>query len=130
MDRRARVHAASPRVTSRTVPGRGRGPHVGPVRITPIRIVIALALVGTLAYLAFALTVRDTTQIPMLASGAAVLGVVFIALAVSGAMAAYRYGLDGAGGKAFGAAIVGGVAAMVAAGCFAAAVVLALVWQG
>lgn len=129
MNRRAQA-APPPRVAPRAPGSRSRqGPHVGPLRITPIRVVIALALIGSLAYLAFALTVRDTTQIPMLASGAAVLGVVFVALAISGALAAYRYGLDGAGGKAFGVAVVGGIAAMIAAGCFAAAVVLALVWQ-
>jgi hypothetical protein len=109
--------------------GRGSGPHIGPVRITPTRVVLFLALVGSLAYLAFAITVRDASQIPMLSSGAAVLGIVFGALAVLGALSTYRAGVDGRSGQAFALAVMGGVAAMVAAGCFAAAIVLGLVLQ-
>jgi hypothetical protein len=109
--------------------GRGNGPHLGPVRITPTRVVLLVALVGSLAYLAFAITVRDASQIPMLSSGAAVLGIVFGALAVLGAVATYRAGVDGRSGQAFTLAVLGGVAAMIAAGCFAAAIVLGLVLQ-
>ena len=105
-----------------------RGPHLGPVRITPIRVVLAIALLGSLAYIAFAITVRDTSQIPMLASGAAVLGIVFSALALGGLIESYRAGQAGDGRLAIVLAIGGGVAAMIAAGCFAAAMVLALVW--
>jgi hypothetical protein len=91
--------------------------------------VVAIALVGTLAYLAFALTVRDASQIPMLSSGAAVLGVVFAVVSLGGGLSAYRSGKEGRGARAFASAAFGGVAAMIAAGCFAAAIVLALVWQ-
>ena len=102
---------------------RGRGG----IRITPMRIVLVLALIGSLAYIAFALTVRDTSQIPMLASGATVLGIVFLALAVSSARGTYRAGGEGRNGQALTLAIGGGIAAMIAFGCFAAAIVLALV---
>jgi hypothetical protein len=106
-----------------------RGPHVGPVRITPIRVVVAIALLGSLAYIAFAITVRDASQIPMLASGAAVLGIVFSALAVGGLIECYRAGKADDGRLAMLLAIGGGVSAMIAAGCFAGAMVLALVWS-
>lgn len=109
--------------------GRRGGLRGGPL-VTPVRLVVVVALIGTLAYLVFAITVRDPSQIPMLASGAAVLGIVFTALAVSGAVSTYRAGADGRGGRAFAFAILGGIAAMIAAGCFAGAVVLALVSQG
>ena len=109
---------------------RGRvGLHVGPIRITPTLTVFIVALVGSLAYLAFAVTVRDASQIPMLASGAAVLGVVFVALAAAGAVRTYQAGVDGRNVRALGLAVGGGLAALIGFVCFAAAIVLALVWQ-
>jgi hypothetical protein len=99
------------------------------VEITPIRVMLAVALVGSLAYLAFAITVRDASQIPMLASGAAVLGIVFTALAVGGAIETYRAGMGPDGRRAILLAVAGGIAAIIAAGCFSAAIVLALVWS-
>jgi hypothetical protein len=106
-----------------------RGPHIGSVRITPIRVVLAVALAGTFLYIIYAITVRDASQIPMLASGAAVLGIVFTALAVGGVIECYRAGRAGDGRRAMLLAIAGGLASMVAAGCFAGAMVLALVWS-
>ncbi len=94
-----------------------------------MRAVLAIALAGSLAYLAYALTVRDTSQIPMLASGAAVLGIVFVALAVAGAWNTYQAGVEGRSGRAFGLALGGGIAAMIGFVCFAFAIVLALVFQ-
>src|SRR2546430_1395379 len=112
------------------VPRRRQGAHIGLFRITPTRATLAVALVGSVAFLAYAVTVRDPTQIPMLSSGAAVLGIVFAALALAGAIGTYRAGREGAGGRAFGLALLGGVAAVIAFGCFSGAVILALVWRG
>jgi hypothetical protein len=106
------------------------GPHVGPLRLTPTRVFVAIALVGSIGYLVYSITVRDTNQIPLLASGAAILGIVFAALAVMGAYRAYRAGSDGSGGRAVLAAIAGGLAALVAFGAFATAAVLSLLWRG
>jgi hypothetical protein len=106
-----------------------RGPHLGPIRITPIRITLAIALVGSLLYVLYAITVRDASQIPMLASGAAVLGIVFSALAVGGAIETYRAGTEPDGRRAIVLALAGGLAAIIAAGCFAGAAVLAMVWS-
>jgi hypothetical protein len=88
---------------------------------------LVLALVGSIGYVAYAFTVRESTQIPMLASGAGVLSLVFIALAASGAIGSYRAGRSGAGGRAVVLAVGGGVAMLLAAGCLAGAVILALV---
>ena len=99
------------------------------MRITATRIALLVALVGSVAYLAFAITVRDASQIPMLSSGAAVLGLVFAALAGLGAVATWRAGIEGFARRAFVLAVLGGVAAVIAAGCFAAAIVLGLVLQ-
>lgn len=106
-----------------------RGAHIGPLSITPLGVVLAVALVGSLLYLAFALTVRDASQVPLLASGFAILGLVLITFAFLGARSTYRLASDGRNGPAFGLAIVGGLAAMVGFGCLAGAIVLALVWR-
>jgi hypothetical protein len=105
------------------------GPHLGPIPITATGVLIAIALIGSLAYLGFAITVRDASQIPLLASGAVVLGLVFAAIAGVGARATWRSSVDGRDARAFGHAIIGGLAALVAAACFAAAVILFLLRQ-
>lgn len=104
------------------------GPHLGPVRVTATRVILLLAVAGSVGYLVYALTVRDATQIPMLASGAAVLGIVFAALALAGAVETVRAARDDRPGHSVAAALFGGLAGIVACGCFAAAVVLALLW--
>ncbi len=106
------------------------GPHVGPIRITATRIILLVAVAGSVGYLAYAITVRDATQIPMLASGAAVLGIVFSALAIAGAIETMRAARDDRPGRSVAAAVFGGLAGVVAFGCFAAAAVLALLWGG
>ncbi len=109
---------------------RGRaGPHLGPIRITPIRAVLTVAFVGAIAYIAFAvLRVEDSAQIPMVVSGTAVLGLVFTALSVGGAIRMWRAWEDGLQGRTLVFAVLGGIAGMTAIGCFAGALVLALVW--
>lgn len=109
---------------------RGRvGPYLGPIRLTPTRVTLGMALVGSLAFVLYAITVRDASQIPMLAAGSLVLGLVFAALAVAGAVGTYRAASEARGGRAFAGAVLGGVAAVIAFGCFAMAVILALVWR-
>jgi len=109
---------------------RGRnGPHLGPLRITPVRTVLAIAFVGALAYIAYAvLRVEDAAQIPMVASGTTVLGLVFTALSVGAAIRMWRAWQDGLTGRTVLFAVSGGVAGMIALGAFAGALVLALVW--
>ena len=108
-----------------------RGLYIGPLHITPIRVALLIALFGSVAYLLYALVVvRDTNALPMLSSGAAVLGIVFIALALAGAKGTLDAGREGATGRAFVLAIGGGIAAIIGFGCFAGAIILALVMQG
>ncbi len=104
------------------------GVHLGPVRITPTRVILLVAVAGSIGYLAYAITVRDATQIPMLASGAAVLGIVFAALAIAGVIETVRAARADRPGRSVVAAVSGGVAGVVAIGCFAAAAILALLW--
>ena len=108
---------------------RQTGPRLCRLRLTPTRVTMALALFGSTAFLLYAITVRDASQIPLLSSGAAVLGVVFAALAVAGAISTFRAGRDRRGARAFAFAVLGGIAALVAFGCFTWAVILALVWK-
>ena len=105
------------------------GRHLGPIPITATGVLIVIALIASLAYLAFAITVRDASQIPLLASGAVVLGLVFAAIAAVGARATWRSSVSGHDARAFAHAVVGGVAALIAAGCFAAAIILFLLRQ-
>ena len=104
------------------------GPHLGPMRITPTRVLLAVALLGGIGFLLYAIIVRDALQIPLLASGFAIVALVFTTLAVVSAANLVRSGRDGRDGTAFLNAIVGGIAAIVALMCFAASVIMALIW--
>ena len=100
---------------------------IGPIPITVTGVLIAVALVLSLAYVGYAISVRDTSQIPLLASGLVVLGLVFVAIAVVGGRATWRSSVRGSDARAIGHALVGGFAWLVAAGCLAGAVILFLV---
>lgn len=128
MDPNARQPAAARRpVPPRRPPAApSNGPRIGQLRITPARVALVVALVGSLAYVAYAFTVRDTAQLPLLSSGAAVLGIAFMALAVSGFLGIRQAGYEGRDGRAVLLALLGGLAAIIGFGCFAAAIVLAM----
>lgn len=106
------------------------GARLGPLPITATGVLILIALILSLGYVIFAITVRDASQIPLLASGLVVLGLVFLAIAGVGARAAWRSSVRGSDARAFGHAILGGLASLVAAGCLALAVILFLVRNG
>src|SRR4051812_16043545 len=96
------------------------GLHVGRLRITPTRVTVLVALVGSVAFLIYAISVRDISQVPMLVAGSLVLGLVFAALALAGVIRTYRAAKYGAGGTAFAMALLGGVASLIAFACLAA----------
>ena len=77
--------------------------------ISPGLIFLAIALIGSVLFALYAVTVRDASQIPLLAAGSAVLGIVFIALAFYALRSIWRAGLAGRSGKAL-ALGVGGLA--------------------
>lgn len=107
------------------------GPGIGPLRITATRIFLLLALVGSLGYLAYALiVVRDTSAIPMLISGAFVLGIVFIFLGIAGAVGMSRAGRERRDRDAMLLALGGGIAIVIGLFCFAGGAILALVLRG
>ncbi|CAN5585994.1 hypothetical protein BH20CHL7_BH20CHL7_02240 [soil metagenome] len=93
-------------------------------RVSPGLIFVGIAIVGSIAYVLYAITVRDASQIPLLASGAVVLALAFAALAIYCLSAVMRAGTSGRGGRALLISLVGGGAAIATAGCLAAAVIL------
>ena len=111
-------------------PDEDEGTRAGPIAITPTGILLVIAFIGSILYLLYAITVRDASQIPLLASGAAVLGIVFVAVAVTGLIATWRSSIGGRDGRALAHAVIGGVACLAAAGCFAVAIILGLVSGG
>lgn len=110
--------------------GGGSGWQIGPLRITPIRAVVGIAFLGSIAFIGWAvLKVRDATQIPMLSSGFAVLGLAFVSMAIGALIELWRAATVARTGRAFALAVGGGLAGFAAIGCFAVTVVLALLWK-
>ena len=93
-------------------------------RISPGLIFLGVALVASVAYVGYAVTVRDASQIPLLASGAVVLGIAFAALTVYAFAATLQAGREGRGGRSLLIAVVGGLAAIGTAAALAGAVIL------
>ncbi len=115
---------------ARRMEGRRSGPHLGSIRITPIRITLSIALAGGLIFLAYATFVRDQLQVPLMATGLAVCGLVFAAIAVISVAAVVRAGREGRDGTAVITALVGGVAAVGSLMLLAGAVIMSLIWSG
>ena len=108
---------------------RRRGLWLGPIRITPLRVALAIAILGSGLFNLFAIVVvRDERQIPMLSSGFLVMALAFGALTVGGGVATWRAGADGRSRDAMLLAVGGGIAGIITAGCLAVAVVLGLLW--
>jgi hypothetical protein len=95
-------------------------------RITPLRVTLGIALLVSLAVVGYGLVARDATQLPVLTAGEFISGIVFALLALAGAWAAYSRSREGSPGRALVYAVMGGVAALLAAGSLAFAIILAL----
>ncbi len=128
--RSTRTAERRPAAPRRPATGPARAGAGGGRRISPGVLFLVVAIVGSIIYMAYTVTVRDTSQIPLLASGAIVLAVVFGALAAYSLRATLRAGQDGRDGRAVLVALVGGGAAMAAAGFAAGAIILFQVASG
>jgi hypothetical protein len=95
-------------------------------RITPLRVTLGIALLVSLAVVGYGLVARDATQLPMLTAGEFISGIVFALLALAGAWAAYSRSREGSTGRALVYAVMGGLAALLAAGSLAFAIILTL----
>jgi hypothetical protein len=95
--------------------------------VTPGRIALAVALVGSAAVVFYGLFVDRTGRtIAFTVAGLAVLGVTLAILSLLLAKASVSEGRGGRGGRAVGAAFLGGLCAFAASGSMGAAVVLGL----
>lgn len=106
------------------------GPHIGRIRVTPARVTLAIALGGGLAFLGYSMIVRDQLQIPLMASGFAICGLVFAATAVMGVAAVVRAGREGRDAAAVFTALAAGLLAVASLMSLAAAVIMSLIWSG
>ena len=112
-------------------PSRGRqGPHLGPIRITPARVFLIVALLGGLGFLAYSILFRDALQVPLMASGFAVVGIVLGIAAVMSIGAVVTAGREHRDGAAFFTALFGGFLAVGSLMCLAAAVIMSMIWSG
>ena len=94
--------------------------------LTPVRVTLAIALAVSVGVVGYGLLVRDATQMPVLTAGTYIVGIVFALLALAGAWAAFSRAREGSGGRALMYAVMGGVAALLAAGAIAGAIILTL----
>jgi hypothetical protein len=126
-NRRAPRAKDAPQGTPSTV---RRGPHIGPLRITPLRVFLAIALVGGMAFLVWSVFARDASyQVPMMATGFAVCGIVLAVVAALSVGKIITAGREGRDGTAVITAIVGGILAMAAMLMLAGAVIMSLLWS-
>jgi len=109
---------------------RRRGAHLGPVGISPARVILFIALVGGFAFLGYSLLVRDQLQVPLMASGFAVIGLVFGAMAVLALVSVVRSGRAGRDGTAVATAVFGGLLAAAAMMALAGAAIMSMIWGG
>ena len=97
--------------------------------ISPGLVFLAIALIGSVVFAIYAVTVRDASQIPLLAAGSAVLGIVFIALAIYALRAIWLAGMTGRSGQALVLGVGGGIAFIIGVACLAGAIILFLLSQ-
>ena len=106
------------------------GPHLGPVRITPLRVTLGIALTGGRGFLGYSVIVRDQNQVPLMATGFAICGLVLAVVAVLSVAAVIRAGRDGRDGTAVLTALAGGLIAAASMLLLAGAVIMSMIWGG
>jgi hypothetical protein len=107
-----------------------RGPHLGRIRITPVRVTLLIALAGGVGFLAYATFIRDQLQVPMMATGLAICGLVLGAIALLSVGSVVRAGREGRDAAAVLTALLGGLIAAAALLLLAGAVIMSLIWSG
>lgn len=104
-----------------------RAPHLGRFAVTPFRVIVVLAFIGSIAYVVYAiLKVRDSSQIGMVMTGLGVLGFAFTATSGGGAVRMWQAWKLGLQTPTVLWAMFGGIAGMMAIGCFAGVLVFSL----
>ncbi len=110
------------------MPPRRRGLYVGPLKVTPAVVLVAIAMVGSLAFILYVVFRVEDEQIPLLGAGFAVLGASFAAIAIGSLVGMWRAASRARAGRALGLAILGGIAGLIAIGCFTFTALSTMVW--
>jgi hypothetical protein len=121
---------ARPKAARRTASDGPRGPHIGPLRITPTRVTLTLALIGGVAFLAWSVMVRDQLQVPLMATGFLICGLVLLVSGVLGLRAVLAAGREGRDGAAVLTALAAGLATAISMMLLAGAVIMSMIWGG
>lgn len=111
------------------MPAPRRGLHLGPLPITPINVLVTLALIGSVVFIGWVVLSRDVDQIPLLAAGFVVLGASLVVVAILSLVAMWRAASRASVGRAFLLAIFGGLAGLGAIGCFTVTALSAMLWN-
>lgn len=106
------------------------GPRLGRVRITPLRVTLGVALAGGIGFLLWSVLVRDQLQVPMMATGFAICGLVLLVVAVLSVAAVIRAGREGREAAAVLTALGGGLVAAASMLLLAGAVIMSMIWGG
>ena len=91
---------------------------------------LVVALFGGLGFLAYSIFFRDALQVPLMASGFAVVGIVLGIAAFMSIGAVVTAGRDQRDAAAFFTALFGGILAVSSLMCLAAAVIMSMIWSG
>jgi hypothetical protein len=111
----------------RTATGAPSGLRIGRVRVTLPVIVFAVALLGSVAYILWVVREVQDKQIELLSYGFGALGLTFAAIAIACVFGMWRASSRAEGGRSFGLAVIGGLAALAAIGSFSVMALLTLV---
>jgi hypothetical protein len=106
-----------------------RGLYLGPLKITPALVLVAIALIGSGAFVLYVVFRVEDEQIPLLGAGFGVMGACFAVIAIGTLVEMWRAASRARAGRALGLAIVGGVAALLAIGCFTFTALATMVWN-
>ncbi len=99
-------------------------------RISPVGVLLLIAAVGSVAFVLYAISVRDLQQMPLFAAALTALALVFALVTVASGISAVRAGSDCAGGRAVFYALLGGFSAIVASAAFAMAIIIFMLSRG
>jgi hypothetical protein len=106
-----------------------RGLYVGPLKITLPVVLVAIALLGSAAFILYVTFRVEDEQIPLLAAGFGVMGACFAAIAIGTLIEMWRAASRARAGRALGLAIVGGIAGLIAIACFTFTALATMVWN-
>ena len=108
---------------------RRRGLYLGPLKITPAVVLVAIALIGSAAFIVYVTLRVEDGQIPLLGAGFGVMGACFAAIAIGSLVEMWRAASRARAGRALALAIIGGIAGLIAIGCLTFTALATMVWN-